>query len=149
LEGVKALTPTVVDDGVWREVPAFLYGIELYAHGYFWEAHEVWEPVWLATAPSSRERHLMAGLIQLANACLKLEMRRPRAAVRLLQASADELAECRPDAAHPLMGMGIRALGEALHNFSILVREHVGDGQGLIEARPALATSPAASTAAD
>src|SRR5687767_5070273 len=80
LESIKALTPQRMTGVTWRSVPAYVYGRHLHAHGYFWEAHEVWEPVWLATAPNSQERRLMAALIQLANACLKLEMRQPKAA---------------------------------------------------------------------
>ena len=79
---IKAQCPARVADANWREVPPYLYGFDLYAAGYFWEAHEVWEPVWMACAPNSRERQLTAGLIQLANACLKLEMGRLNAARR-------------------------------------------------------------------
>ena len=62
--------------------------------GYFWEAHELFEPVWMALPPNSRERALVQGVIQLANAALKERMRRPRAVLRLC-----DLAERHLDAA--------------------------------------------------
>jgi uncharacterized protein len=114
LEPIKALTPQRMTSAAWRSVPGYAYGLHLHAHGYFWEAHEVWEPVWLATAPNSQERHLLAALIQLANACLKLEMRQPKAALRLLHASKDHLAECRG----PLMGLDPAALAQDVAAFA-------------------------------
>jgi uncharacterized protein len=108
---IKAQCPPRVSDANWREVPPYLYGFDLYAAGYFWEAHEVWEPVWMACAPNSRERQLMAGLIQLANACLKLEMGRLRAARRLLGEALRHVAEAAQKAAGtPLMGLDVEAL---------------------------------------
>jgi hypothetical protein len=95
LDAVKALTPPRVSEETWHDAPAYAYGLRLYAHGFFWEAHEGWEAVWVATAPNSQERYLLAGLIQLANACLKLEMAQPKAALRLLKAACDHLGECR------------------------------------------------------
>lgn len=51
--------------------------------GFFWEAHEVWEPVWIALPPNSKERLVAQAAIQLANAGLKLRMEKPKAAARL------------------------------------------------------------------
>ena len=50
--------------------------------GFHWEAHEVWEPVWMACAPNSAERQFVAGLIQIANSRLKAAMGRGQAARR-------------------------------------------------------------------
>jgi len=36
----------VADD--WRDCHSFLYGIDLFNRGYWWEAHEAWEAVLLA-----------------------------------------------------------------------------------------------------
>jgi hypothetical protein len=62
---------------------AFTAGLAYLQAGYNWEAHEVLEPVWLALPAGSAARGFVQGVIQLANARLKLEMGRPRAAVRL------------------------------------------------------------------
>lgn len=75
----------ITEPSAWRENRTYLYGIDLHNHGFHWEAHEVWEPVWMGCAPNSRERALLQGLIQLTNACLKLRMSRRGASARLLE----------------------------------------------------------------
>ena len=62
---------------------AWNYGLFLIVYGYYWEAHEVLEPVWMTAPPNSRERALLQGLIQLANAFLKADMGNDRAARRI------------------------------------------------------------------
>lgn len=64
--------------------PLFKAGFTAFDAGYFWEAHELWEPVWMALPPQSPERHLLQALIQLANAALKSAMGQDRAAARIL-----------------------------------------------------------------
>lgn len=62
---------------------AFLMGLRYLDRGFFWEAHEVFEPIWMVLPEPSRERQFVQGLIQIANGFLKLEMERPKAAARL------------------------------------------------------------------
>lgn len=62
---------------------AFAWGVDLYNHGYFWEAHEAWEDPWRAAPPGSAEAELLRGLIQCAAACLKLRAGRREAAQRI------------------------------------------------------------------
>ncbi|GKY88043.1 DUF309 domain-containing protein [Sinisalibacter aestuarii] len=71
--------------------PGLDEGRALYAKGFFWEAHEAWEPVWLAAAPNSRERAFLQGIIQLANARLKLAMGRHEAAARIVARAGEHL----------------------------------------------------------
>ncbi len=63
--------------------PAMRIGLYYFHEGYFWECHEVLEAVWLALPDPSAERQMVQAVIQLANACLKLEMGKRRAAERL------------------------------------------------------------------
>ena len=30
----------------WRENVEYLFGVDLYNHGFLWEAHEAWESLW-------------------------------------------------------------------------------------------------------
>ncbi len=85
---------------------AFRGGREAFAREYFWEAHELWEAVWLALPPASAERHLLRGLIQLANAGLKRRMDEPKAATRAAGLADTALAEAFLHAGQPLMGLG-------------------------------------------
>ncbi|MGB7241758.1 MAG: DUF309 domain-containing protein [Sulfitobacter sp.] len=71
---------------------AFQAGLLYRAAGYFWEAHEVLEPVWMACPQPSDARALVQGIIQLANAQLKLVMQRPKAVVRLCDIADAHLA---------------------------------------------------------
>jgi uncharacterized protein len=81
---VAAMAPDPTDPKAWRENAAYLAGFRLYNAGFGWEAHEVWEPVWMHAAPHSAERCLLQGLIQLANARLKFAMKRNQAGSRLV-----------------------------------------------------------------
>ena len=66
------------------ESDAFRAGLRFLDAGFYWEAHEVLEPVWMVLPEGTIERRFVQGLIQLANGRLKLRMRRPKAALRLV-----------------------------------------------------------------
>jgi hypothetical protein len=96
---------------------AFLGGREAFERGYFWEAHELWEAVWTCLPPASAERNLLRGLIQLANARLKLRMARPRAVERIAALADSALQEAFRGRTELLMGLSrveVEALGERL-----------------------------------
>ncbi|TNF17611.1 MAG: DUF309 domain-containing protein [Rhodobacteraceae bacterium] len=71
---------------------AFRLGRRYIETGYYWEAHELLEPVWMALPDPSAERRFVQALIQIANGFLKLKMDRPRAARRLEAISRKLLA---------------------------------------------------------
>jgi Domain of unknown function (DUF309). len=100
LDGLAGLGPAALTDSA-----AFRMGFAAYAAGYYWESHEVWEPVWAALPPASAERHLLRGLIQLANAGLKRRMGREAAALRILALADSALAEAFGGGRRLLMGM--------------------------------------------
>lgn len=127
-EAAASAPPRTVPED-WAAHAAYLYGFDLYAGAFFWEAHEVWEPVWMGAPPNGRARALLQGLIQLANACLKLRMDRPRAADRLLRLAG----ACFRDAGErPLMGLDPAELADATARFRDAARD------GGISARPEL-----------
>lgn len=49
----------------------FRHGIDLFNHGFPWEAHEVWEPLWFAAPRDRPERSMLQGLIHAAAAAVK------------------------------------------------------------------------------
>jgi hypothetical protein len=71
---------------------AFRDGLLFLERGFFWEAHEVLEAVWMALPPDRPERRFVQGLIQLANGWLKLRMDRPKATLRLSGLARDLVA---------------------------------------------------------
>jgi Domain of unknown function (DUF309) len=45
---------------------AFLWGLDLFNHGYYWEAHEAWEGLWQVADRDGMLRTLFKGLILLS-----------------------------------------------------------------------------------
>src|SRR5688500_6277324 len=62
----------------WRECSSYLYGIDLFNHGYYWEAHEEWEGLWHACNRRGRTANFLKGLIKLAAAGVKAREGQPR-----------------------------------------------------------------------
>lgn len=83
LSQAKALVPSQFFGFVPTRHPALRYGMALNDAGYFWESQQVLEAVWAAAPQGGRERILLRACIQVANANLKLRMRKPNAAARL------------------------------------------------------------------
>jgi len=55
----------------WRSCEEYLYGIDLFNHGFWWEAHEALETVWVAAGRRTEAGLFVQGLIQIAVAHLK------------------------------------------------------------------------------
>ena len=58
----------------WQHCEPYLYGIDLFNHRFWWEAHEALEPLWLAAGRQSRDGLFLQGLIQVAAALLRYSM---------------------------------------------------------------------------
>lgn len=71
---IKAQVPKKITFESLSNCTAYLSGLELAADGFFWEAHEVLEPIWMAAAENSAEKLHIQALIQLANAGLKKKL---------------------------------------------------------------------------
>lgn len=54
-----------------RDCRTYLRGLDLFNHGYYWEAHEAWEALW-RDAQEPAPKALLQGLIRLAAAGIKL-----------------------------------------------------------------------------
>jgi predicted metal-dependent hydrolase len=89
----------VGDDGrakVYRPLPedqriaAVTAGLEAYAAGDFFEAHELMEPAWMGTADLA-ERNLIQGLIKVAAADVHAVRRNPAGIRRNLEGARDRL----------------------------------------------------------
>lgn len=52
--------------------PDWIYAVELFNQGYYWESHEAWERFWHALGRSSPEARCVQGLIRLAAAGVKI-----------------------------------------------------------------------------
>ena len=65
------------DPNQWHDCRPYLYGLDLFNHGYYWEAHEVWEGLWHATGRTGTIADFIKGLIKLAAAGVKAREGRP------------------------------------------------------------------------
>jgi hypothetical protein len=74
--------PMPVDAEASLGSDAFLWGLDLFNHGYYWEAHEAWEGLWQVADRDSPLRMLFKGLILLAAAGIKIRERKNAAAER-------------------------------------------------------------------
>lgn len=48
----------------WPECQGYLFALDLFNHGYFWECHEVLEDLWFAVKPGTAVRHFLQAFIQ-------------------------------------------------------------------------------------
>lgn len=67
----------------WGDNEIYLFGVDLYNHGFFWEAHEAWERLWQLSDKQGEVGCFLAGLIQYAAFLLKLKCSQPVPALRL------------------------------------------------------------------
>jgi hypothetical protein len=76
----------------WRDCRTHLYALDLFNHGYYWEAHEAWEALWHASGRAGAAADFFKGLIKLAAAGVKAREGRPEG-VRTHGRRAAELFE--------------------------------------------------------
>ncbi len=81
--GVKEKELEIFDPDSWASCSQYLYGVDLFNHDYWWEAHEAWEAVWRAAGRRSITGLFTQGLIQISVARLKLHQGFGDAAKRL------------------------------------------------------------------
>ena len=92
----------------WRDSTEYLYGCDLYNHGYWWEAHEAWETLWHLPARGSLQRRFLQGLIQVAACHLKLRLKRADGVNRLRESSSGYLTSVIADVGEaPYMGLRV------------------------------------------
>jgi len=60
-----------LDETSYASNATYLYAIDLFNHGYYWEAHEAWEALWHAAGRSGTTASFLKGLIKLAAAGVK------------------------------------------------------------------------------
>lgn len=64
-------SPPLPEPGELTSLPDFRFGVDLFNAGYYWEAHEAWEGIWLACGRKGTVADLLKGLIRLAAAGVK------------------------------------------------------------------------------
>ncbi len=75
----------------WSHLRPWLWGVDLFNHFYFWEAHEAWESLWGEARKDSDPKLFLQGLIQIAAALLKVSLRSSDGAARLSTTGIEKL----------------------------------------------------------
>ncbi|MCA9067976.1 MAG: DUF309 domain-containing protein [Planctomycetaceae bacterium] len=71
----------------------FLFGVDLFNHGYYWEAHEVWEGLWHACGRRGELADFLKGLIKLAAAGFKAREGNPVGVIRHAERAQELFAQ--------------------------------------------------------
>ena len=93
--------------GQWQENEEYLYGVDLYNHGYLWEAHEAWEGLWHPAKGDELLADFLQGLIQCSAASLKIPMGQPRGLAKLSELGTGRLERVSLAAGSEYMGLDI------------------------------------------
>ena len=109
--------PPYLEAEDWRTNEGFLFGVDLYNHGYLWEAHEAWEGVWIVSKHDDSQRETLQGLIQCSAAALKLRLEEPRGFAKLSTAGLARLDGVCVEESMPYLGLELRAFVEAYREF--------------------------------
>jgi predicted metal-dependent hydrolase len=110
-----------LDAEQWRLNTDYLWGVDLYNLGFFWEAHEAWEAPWRAAAHESAQRRFLQGLIQCAAACLKARVGQPIASQRLSARALTRLRRVQAEQGDLYMGLHLAKFVPAFLEFSQLL----------------------------
>ena len=102
----------------WRDNDDYLYGVDLYNHGYLWEAHEVWEGLWNAAKQDAVQADFLQGLIQCAAAALKVPMDQPGGLAKLAEKGTGRLESVARRAGPELMGLDVLDFVRAFRGFA-------------------------------
>ena len=105
--------PAAVDEGSWPRCAPYLFAIDLFNHGYYWEAHEALEAIWLGVGRNTAVGTFARALIQAAAALLKHSMGERDSAKRLSSTAAAKLRAGRA----VILGVDAWALADRLEAY--------------------------------
>lgn len=107
-----------IDPLRFAQCEAYVFGVDLYNHGFFWEAHDSWEACWRAMPTGTPHEHFFRGLIQAAASHLKITTAQiagasalGNRACLLLRASASALQQQR------ILGVSVASFTDALEDY--------------------------------
>lgn len=77
----EAAAPALIP-AAWHDSTVYRYGVDLFNHGYYWEAHEAWESLWHTAGRRGPIGDWLKALIKLAAAAVKAREGNPRGVER-------------------------------------------------------------------
>lgn len=70
--GVEHEPSIPLNTELWHECESYLWGIDLFNCGFYWEAHEAWEAAWIDVGRKGEIADFLKALIKLAAAGVKV-----------------------------------------------------------------------------
>jgi predicted metal-dependent hydrolase len=107
-----------VDPDQWHSCRQYLYGLDLFNHGYYWEAHEAWEELWHTAGRRGVTASFLKGLIKLAAAGVKVREGKPQGVVNHASRAAELFEHVRQQEGveqSRFMGLDLQQLIRAAH----------------------------------
>lgn len=92
----------------------FRYAVDLFNHGYYWEAHEAWESLWIAAGRRGAQADFLKGLIKLAAACVKGREGRAEGVARHARRCRELLVSLPADSTWPVDVVQVSAIAQRL-----------------------------------
>ncbi len=108
----------------WRTTEQYLYGIDLYNYGYWWESHEAFESLWRIAPQGHVSRDYLQGLIKISAAFLKWHSRQQKGLEYLYKGAVQHLLKVSKE--YPIyMGLNIAEHIQKLGNhFNQVIEYH-------------------------
>jgi len=114
------LPPSYLAPEDWAGSETYLFGVDLFNEGFFWEAHELWEALWLGAKGRDDDdsAEFLQGLIQCAAARLKVAQERPRGLQRLTASGCGFLRAVAERRGEHYMGLHIPSFVAAMSRYA-------------------------------
>lgn len=103
-------TEVTFDPARWRTSEAYLFGIDLFNNGFYWEAHEAWEELWVACGRRGCVATVLKGLIALAAAGVKASVGNRRGIATHAGRAADAFGKIARGQTRRFLGLDLGAL---------------------------------------
>ena len=87
----RETAPVAIDEESWRRCEPYLFAVDLFNHGYYWEAHEALEAIWHGVGHDTAIGTFAQAVIQAAAALLKHSTGKQDSAGRLAAAAIGKL----------------------------------------------------------
>lgn len=119
--------PNPLDPEQWERSNTYLYGLDLFNYGYYWEAHEQWEALWLCAEDGDLTERFLQGLIKITAAGVKVRQENQKG-VRNHAGSALEIFESLREEVEEKRFCGLSI--EEVISFVEGIRENTKDLEG-------------------
>ena len=136
--GIAEAPPRPLDAETYGENEVYAYALDLFNHGFYWEAHEAWESLWHAAGRRGSTADFLKGLIKFAAAGVKAREGRAKGVKLHAERAAELFNGVRAIDAPPadrLFGLDLPDLMGAARQLAAKAQQLAGDGRPNAERR--------------